>query len=209
MININDSCDVEVIEDASFCKINDAKQEEGLFCYENSHNNSKTFYSYDYTKEKVEPGDVALEASVEERRSPSSYEDYKKVVKDDESSAKAHDALLERPVGKDFGTQMHKMLELLVNRFWINEKNGKSVDEEKLLSFCVWQAMELPVADDVVIDIGDEDEEESKKYSPEVVREFLTAIGKAFLQSLKTEDSVLKDAEVIYTELPFSFCWRV
>lgn len=43
--------DVEVIEDASFCKINDAKQEEGLFCYENSHNNSKTFYSYDYTKE--------------------------------------------------------------------------------------------------------------------------------------------------------------
>ena len=163
--------------------------------------------SYDYTKEMVEPGDVALETSVEERRSPSSYEDYKKVVKDDESSAKAHDALLERPVGKDFGTQMHKMLELLVNRFWINEKNGKSVDEENLLSFCVWQAMELPVADDVVIDIGDEDEEESKKYSPEVVREFLTVIGKAFLQSLKTNDSVLKDADEIYTELPFSFCY--
>ena len=163
--------------------------------------------SYDYTKEMVEPGDEALEASVEERRSPSSYEDYKKVVKDDESSAKAHDALLERPVGKDFGTQMHKMLELLVNRFWINEKNGKSVDEENLLSFCVWQAMELPVADDVVIDIGDEDEEESKKYSPEVVREFLTVIGKAFLQSLKTNDSVLKDADEIYTELPFSFCY--
>ena len=145
--------------------------------------------------------------STEKNMSPSSFEKYKVAEADNDSIAKADNALLVRPVGKDFGTQMHKMLELLVSRSWINEKIGKSVDEEKLLSFCVCQAMELPVADDDVVDPTKGDEEESKKYLPEVVREFLTVIGKAFLQSLKTEDSVLKDAEEIYTELPFSFCY--
>lgn len=145
--------------------------------------------------------------STEKIMSPSSFEKYKVAEADNDSIAKADNALLVRPVGKDFGTQMHKMLELLVSRSWINEKIGKSVDEEKLLSFCVCQAMELPVADDVVVDPTEGDEAESKTYSPKVVQEFLTVIGKAFLQSLKTEDSILKDAEEIYTELPFSFCY--
>jgi len=42
---------IEVMEDASFSSINEARQEEGLFCYENSHNDSKGFYSYDYARE--------------------------------------------------------------------------------------------------------------------------------------------------------------
>lgn len=43
--------DITVNKDASFSSIREAKQEEGLFCYENSQDQSKTYYSNDYVKE--------------------------------------------------------------------------------------------------------------------------------------------------------------
>ena len=176
-----------------------------------SGNNGVDGTTYVYDNENVVHNNEEIHKTVlENHLSPSAFEKYKVADTDNDSIAKAKEAMLVRPVGKDFGTQMHKMLELLVGRIWINEKNGNTVNEEKLLSFCVSQAMELPIVDVDDVGAADESEEDGdkKNYSPEVVQKFLMFVGRAFMASLKTEDSVLKDAEEIYTELPFSFCYN-
>lgn len=146
--------------------------------------------SYDYNSEKHISGVNAEENSkeTEARLSPSRFEKYESAEKDKE--IKVEDAAMARPKGKDFGKRMHKMLELLISR-WSEKVSGISSSE--LVHICAVQAVgaELDNADyDVVL----------ASETP-----FLEKIGEAVVANLESTDSILKDAEEIYTELPFSY----
>jgi hypothetical protein len=43
---------ISVQPEASFATINEAKKEEGLYCYQNDHDDTKTFYSFNYDKKR-------------------------------------------------------------------------------------------------------------------------------------------------------------
>lgn len=56
--------DIQIENEATFSSIKEARQEEGLFCYENSLDGSKTFYSNDYVKENKKKNINGVDSSI-------------------------------------------------------------------------------------------------------------------------------------------------
>ena len=101
--------------------------------------------------------------------------------------------LIPRPTGNIFGTVMHRAFELIVNRRDA-DPGILGIGPEELVMSCVRQAV-----NESIQDINDE---ETPVYE-EFLREAVFAFGRWFWKS-----DLKRDADRIYTELPFSYMKR-
>lgn len=121
--------------------------------------------------------------------SPSDFEKKSK-SKSENEEIEREEAEIRRPKGNIFGTAMHRVFELLIERCRVNF----SVDDEqrnRIIDISVRQAIKENISDIA---------------SEEVVlyEEYLTKMARCFMQWADAT-GVLKNAKEVYTELPFSF----
>jgi ATP-dependent exoDNAse (exonuclease V) beta subunit len=96
-----------------------------------------------------------------------------------------------RPKGTEFGTTMHRSLELLLNRMMHLEECNREQQLDKMVTACVHQAM-----NEEKNDIASAEVEDYKAILPEML--------KAYWSWLSQTD-YLKGVKAIHTELPFSY----
>ncbi len=156
-----------------------------------------TLQEQEYQQEKWIGADMAQKESVFESSAPSSLEN-KSRGNTIRTKAKARyeeqnpDAVVvrKRPRGKEWGTIMHRSLQLLIDR-WRVDFEKRPQEMESTIALSVNQA--------VLENAGLVGEERLVFY-----KEFLTRLLQAFVQ-WAYEEKLLREAKQVYTELPFSF----
>ena len=155
---------------------------------------------YDYDKEKRENlGTEEMKKKLEERAKPSDFESYRSAEED--ATVSCNEYALIRPTGNVFGDMMHRSLELLMERFRLeNRGDGVTLDDASLIRFCTLQAIS-----EVLTDVPEDESDERSQLSKKTCMCFIEEILKSYLTELRNPDGILKGAKAVYTEMPFSY----
>ncbi|MBQ3037264.1 MAG: UvrD-helicase domain-containing protein [Lachnospiraceae bacterium] len=138
--------------------------------------------------EKTELG-IMQDEPVYKSYSPSDFEKASKTKQEIMSNC-VDKKETKRPKGNIFGTAMHRVFELLIERSRVNLVMDE-VQRGRIVDISVRQAIKENIWDIVAGEV-------------ELYAEYLTKMALCFMQWTDTT-GVLKDAKEVYTELPFSF----
>ncbi len=142
-------------------------------------------------KAKVEMTELGIlqDSPVYKAYSPSDFETASKIKQEILANC-SEKQTTRRPKGNIFGTAMHRVFELLIERCRVDSAMDES-QKDRMIDICVRQAIKENMADIASQELA-------------LYEEYLVKMAQCFIQ-WANKTGILKDAGEVYTELPFSF----